>query len=52
MLATLIGERLDGLGTLEHPLDPPTFERALDVWATLQLVASAAPWEWSVRSTA
>lgn len=48
---TLHGRRVDGAGTITHPLHEPTFDAALRTWQRLQVVTADEPWEWTVVPT-
>lgn len=47
----LVGERVDGSGSVEQPLSSTTVDAALEAWRRLQLVTSAHEWRWSIATS-
>lgn len=44
----LHGERVDGTGTVTHPIERPTFDEVLRIWRRLAVVTTAHAWRWSI----
>lgn len=49
VVLALIGERIDGVGSISQPLRHGTFDEALDCWQRLQRpLTEPSVWRWSI----
>lgn len=46
----LVGERVDGAGSVEQPLAAHEPDAVLAAWRRLQVVTSAHDWRWSIAT--